>query len=88
MPLAVGPMVATVSRKNNYSPGDTKTCVSIVLGLLFLSAVAGWSSLAARRAHNPKVVGSNPTPATTDYKKGPFKGAFLLPRGALLSVMQ
>ena len=27
--------------------------------------VAGWSSLAARRAHNPKVVGSNPTPATT-----------------------
>ena len=25
---------------------------------------AGWSSLAARRAHNPKVVGSNPTPAT------------------------
>ena len=28
-------------------------------------SVAGWSSLAARRAHNPKVVGSNPTPATT-----------------------
>ena len=26
---------------------------------------AGWSSLAARRAHNPKVVGSNPAPATT-----------------------
>ena len=25
--------------------------------------VAGWSSLEARRAHNPKVVGSNPTPA-------------------------
>ena len=25
---------------------------------------AGWSSLAARWAHNPKVVGSNPTPAT------------------------
>ena len=24
---------------------------------------AGWSSLEARRAHNPKVVGSNPTPA-------------------------
>jgi hypothetical protein len=28
------------------------------------SSGAGWSSLAARRAHNPKVVGSNPTPAT------------------------
>ncbi len=27
---------------------------------------AGWSSLAARRAHNPKVVGSNPAPATID----------------------
>ena len=27
-------------------------------------STAGWSSLAARRAHNPKVVGSNPTPAT------------------------
>ena len=29
---------------------------------------AGWSSLAARRAHNPKVVGSNPTPATNYYR--------------------
>jgi hypothetical protein len=26
--------------------------------------LAGWSSLAARRAHNPKVAGSNPAPAT------------------------
>ena len=25
---------------------------------------AGWSSLVARQAHNLKVVGSNPTPAT------------------------
>ena len=24
---------------------------------------AGWSSLVARRAHNPKVAGSNPAPA-------------------------
>ncbi len=29
---------------------------------------AGWSSLVARRAHNPKVGGSNPSPAT---KNGP-----------------
>ena len=29
---------------------------------------AGWSSLVARRAHNPKVVGSNPAPATTEIK--------------------
>ena len=26
---------------------------------------AGWSSLVARWAHNPKVEGSNPSPATT-----------------------
>ena len=28
-----------------------------------LSTAAGWSSLVARRAHNPKVAGSNPAPA-------------------------
>ena len=28
-----------------------------------LNNIAGWSSLEARRAHNPKVVGSNPAPA-------------------------
>ena len=27
-------------------------------------SIAGWSSLVARRAHNPKVRGSNPLPAT------------------------
>ena len=30
---------------------------------------AGWSSLVARRAHNPKVVGSNPTPATKSKRR-------------------
>ena len=38
--------------------------VSIIPGL----PGAGWSSLVARRAHNPKVVGSNPAPATKRYK--------------------
>ena len=33
--------------------------------ILLYIVVAGWSSSVARRAHNPKVVGSNPTPATT-----------------------
>ena len=28
---------------------------------------AGWSSPVARQAHNLKVVGSNPTPATNKY---------------------
>ena len=31
-------------------------------------SIAGWSSLAARRAHNPKVAGSNPAPATNQIK--------------------
>src|SRR5258706_5734699 len=31
---------------------------------LVYSGYAGWSSLVARRAHNPKVVSSNLTPAT------------------------
>ena len=30
---------------------------------------AGWSSLVARRAHNPEVVGSNPAPATKSYSR-------------------
>ncbi len=30
---------------------------------------AGWSSLVARQAHNLKVVGSNPTPATKFCQK-------------------
>ena len=31
--------------------------------------IAGWSSLEARRAHNPKVIGSNPVPATKIWVK-------------------
>ena len=40
--------------------------------------IAGWSSLVARRAHNPKVVGSNPTPATieTPYLSNTSEGFF------------
>ena len=35
--------------------------------------IAGWSSLVARRAHNPKVVGSNPAPATIYKKRDDFE---------------
>jgi hypothetical protein len=38
----------------------------IMLIALRLSVDAGWSSPVARQAHNLKVVGSNPTPATND----------------------
>ena len=36
---------------------------------------AGWSSPVARQAHNLKVVGSNPTPATK-FKRDPLSGPF------------
>ena len=40
---------------------------------------AGWSSLVARRAHNPKVGGSNPPPATKIKSKACKKlQAFLI----------
>ena len=35
-----------------------------ILATIATFSDAGWSSLVARRAHNPKVVGSNPAPAT------------------------
>src|SRR5262245_23797510 len=37
---------------------------------------ARWSSLVARRAHNPKVVGSNPARATKTPKAPVIPGAF------------
>ena len=42
-------------------------CNQQVIGsspIIGLDNNAGWSSLEARRAHNPKVAGSNPAPAT------------------------
>ena len=44
-----------------------------------LTHIAGWSSLVARRAHNPEVVGSNPAPATKTPSLTCINGqAFLL----------
>ena len=42
---------------------------------------AGWSSPVARQAHNLKVVGSNPTPATTEVLNSFNKNALLLTAG-------
>ena len=46
------------------------------------SSDAGWSSLAARRAHNPKVVGSNPAPATKQVEG--FEGDYVFKAFLLL----
>jgi hypothetical protein len=47
---------------------------------------AGWSSLVARRAHNPEVVGSNPTPATNYLKR--LQGLPIFQSEALLLLLQ
>ena len=48
---------------------------------------AGWSSLVARRAHNPKVVGSNPAPATKHYFK-PHLWGFLLSKKCIKMMLK
>ncbi len=51
---ALAPAVETKTARGNCSV----SCGAVQFG------DAGWSSSVARRAHNPKVVGSNPAPAT------------------------
>ena len=46
--------------------------------LIRYSHEAGWSSLVARRAHNPKVVSSNLTPATMGaYEANPLSALLI-----------
>ena len=67
--------------------------ISLELGLkctraictIALPPIAGWSSLAARRAHNPKVVGSNPTPATNEIRNA--APILLLSRLSLITIV-
>src|SRR5680860_1011095 len=53
--------------------------------ILPLSHGAGWSSSVARRAHNPKVTGSNPVPATIESPV--TSGALLLGSNGLEVVL-
>ncbi len=53
-------------------------CIKPTKTIYYATSIAGWSSLVARRAHNPKVVGSNPAPATR-FLNAPFWG-FLFSR--------
>ena len=46
---------------------ESKSLPSLSATAIFFDA--GWSSPVARQAHNLKVVGSNPTPATKDIKR-------------------
>ncbi len=64
----------SVMPATDHGQGTTDTVRILVSGILditcsmclFNCVDAGWSSPVARWAHNPKVVGSNPTPATND----------------------
>ena len=56
---------------------------STACGAIVLISAAGWSSSVARRAHNPKVAGSNPAPAT---KEVPAQKGFPIYRKPLLRV--
>lgn len=48
--------------------------------------IAGWSSLVARRAHNPEVVGSNPAPATKNLQLVGLAGELFCYFGTVFSV--
>ena len=52
----------------SFEVASRVSLTSLVLVTIMVGSVAGWSSLAARRAHNPKVAGSNPAPATNEIK--------------------
>ena len=56
-------------RKNFFKALDKTIILEYNNIVLETWNIAGWSSSVARRAHNPKVVGSNPAPAT---KSPPF----------------
>src|SRR5271169_4467453 len=64
-------MVLPLKRRKSRSPPGPPNPLQLSLNTLAPVAgarrgltVAGWSSPVARQAHNLKVVGSNPTPAT------------------------
>ena len=53
-------------------------CLTVFSSIcIVLLSDAGWSSMVARRAHNPKVVGSNPAPATKFSNPRFYRGFFL-----------
>ena len=54
--------MAELADARDLKSRDTK--VSYGFDSRFRHHIAEWSSLVARRAHNPKVVGSNPASAT------------------------
>ena len=64
----IGPIYADVAQLAeqlicNQQVIGSSPIIGFIMKMIELNIIAGWSSLEARRAHNPKVVGSNPAPA-------------------------
>ena len=66
LPLAA---FVEISKKCLTSSGQCDIIFKYRLRKPVIGHIAGWSSSVARRAHNPKVVGSNPAPATTQIRR-------------------
>ena len=52
-----------IGLENRQGLNGSRGFESLFLRHLYNTIIAGWSSSVARRAHNPKVGGSNPPPA-------------------------
>ena len=66
--------LSIISRNDDINPSHTINWAGLMVQKTRLckrraKRVAGWSSSVARQAHNLKVVGSNPTPATNFTQK-------------------
>ena len=66
MPAGVAELVDAVDLKSigHYARVGSSPTLGTINSSFVPLLGAGWSSPVARRAHNPKAVGSNPTPAT------------------------
>ena len=62
--------------ENRQVGKTTQEFESLILLFIYFYIIAGWSSLVARRAHNPKVVGSNPAPAIAFVFKSAIKAKY------------
>ena len=76
---AVAPMVLRLKTWESRSPPNlVKPLMMYLSSMITQNTVAGWSSPVARQAHNLKVVGSNPTPATKLTRKFKHLRVFLI----------
>src|SRR5476649_2542111 len=71
-------MVLCLKARESRSLPSLPNAKTFPIDDIVLGFAAGWSSPVARQAHNLKVVGSNPAPATNAKKPPSQEGGFLL----------